>query len=207
MALLGWAVQHGLTERFDAAGLRALSGVDAAPAWRAVSRLGDSHVRLAIAAAAIIGLLSASVPNSPQHSPSSAEEKGGPATSSGRTGKARALGLAVLVLGGMALNGLAKAIASRPRPGLLPHLDLVAGYSFPSGHSAGTAVLALGLALFAAPKGRRVPAMMLAVGLLLLVGLSRIALAVHWPSDVLAGWMEGTGWVLLVRAGFGKRHG
>jgi undecaprenyl-diphosphatase len=50
-----------------------------------------------------------------------------------------------------------------------------------------------------APQRWRAVAIGAAVLVAALIGLSRLALAVHWPSDVLAGWLEGVGWVLLVR--------
>lgn len=106
-----------------------------------------------------------------------------------------ALWLAVTVIGGMLFNMLLKQMFGAPRPGLLPHLDIVTSYSFPSGHAAGGAVLLGALAWIA---GRRfwLPAAILVA----LVGASRVWLGVHWPSDVAAGWIAGLGWLALCGA-------
>lgn len=96
---------------------------------------------------------------------------------------------------GTLLNTALKQVFAAPRPDLLPHLDIVHSYSFPSGHAAGNMILfgALGLVI-----GRRV-AFIPAALMIALVGISRIWLGVHWPSDVLAGWIEGIGWLALCR--------
>ncbi|PTQ08277.1 phosphatase PAP2 family protein [Sphingomonas oleivorans] len=107
---------------------------------------------------------------------------------------------AALLLG-MAASGAAlvsglKALAGRARPDLLPHLDWETSASLPSGHAANGMILYLGLALLVRERMGQGP--LIAVLLLvLLIGMSRVALAVHWPSDVLAGWCLGAGWALL----------
>ena len=79
-------------------------------------------------------------------------------------------------------------------------------FSFPSGHSSGIATLvAIGLVLAwpqLAPAPRRGWAA-LGVLLVLLVGLTRMWLGVHYPSDVVAGWALGVGWTLLTAVAFG----
>jgi membrane-associated phospholipid phosphatase/uncharacterized damage-inducible protein DinB len=109
--------------------------------------------------------------------------------------KERREALAWLVVG-LATAGaveLLKASVGRPRPTLWPHLVAVSGASFPSGHAtAGAALFPLlgWIALRARPRGRRVGwALGLAVGVF--VGVGRLYLGVHWPSDVLAGWALG----------------
>ncbi len=115
---------------------------------------------------------------------------------------ASALFLAITILGGQSLSHLAKSGYSRPRPDLVPHGVEVATASFPSGHSLMAAVTYLTLAVMLArveKRGRIRAFYMLCAGLLtVLVGVSRVYLGVHWPSDVLAGWTLGAAWALGV---------
>ncbi len=105
------------------------------------------------------------------------------------------------VSGGQLLSFLMKAGFDRPRPDLVPHGSIVYTASFPSGHSMMAAVtyLTLGALLARTHKGRKMKAFFLVVPLLvtLLVGVSRVYMGVHWPTDVLAGWMAGAVWALL----------
>lgn len=113
--------------------------------------------------------------------------------------------LALLVLvaigGGMLLNVLLKLEFNRPRPDLVPHGVFVYDSSFPSGHSMGSAAtyLTLGALLARLQPQRRLKIYIMALAMLLtfLVGLSRVYLGVHWPTDVLAGWTAGAIWALL----------
>ena len=120
--------------------------------------------------------------------------------------------VAVAVLGGQVLSHLGKFGFSRPRPDLVPHGVDVATSSFPSGHSMMAAVtyLTLGVMLARLESRRSVKAfyLILAIILTLLVGISRVYLGVHWPSDVLAGWSAGAAWALtwsLVAQALGRR--
>ncbi len=110
----------------------------------------------------------------------------------------QAIALVGVVATGAALDSGIKLLVMRPRPTLLPHLDHVTSASFPSGHAANGTMMYLSLALLVPARWRR-PAAVAAALLMGAIGLSRIALAVHWPSDVLAGWCVGAGWVLLWR--------
>jgi undecaprenyl-diphosphatase len=92
----------------------------------------------------------------------------------------------------MASNPLLKLLFARVRPDLYQHLDPVTDLSFPSGHSAQNACLYLLLALMV---HKRIG--WLGVPLAILIGFSRVVLGVHWPTDVLAGWMEGAAFALL----------
>jgi len=109
-----------------------------------------------------------------------------------------ALLVAVAVVGGMLLSTGLKLGFERPRPELVPHATRVYTASFPSGHATLSAVayLTLGALLARVQERRRIKAfiMGLAVAITLLVGLSRLYLGVHWPSDVLAGWAIGAAW-------------
>ena len=116
-----------------------------------------------------------------------------------RTGRAR-LGLVLLAvtLVGRALAEAQKYWIARARPTLEPHLVLVKTSSFPSGHATSSMIfyLTLALVLTAGTRWHRVAALS-AVLLSVLVGLSRVMLGVHWPSDVVGGWAFGMLWVLL----------
>lgn len=114
-----------------------------------------------------------------------------------------ALWLVATVVGGMLLNVAIKQVFAAPRPDLLPHLDIVHSYSFPSGHAAGNLVFFAALAMLA---GGRV-AWAAASLIILLIGASRVWLGVHWPSDVLAGWIEGVGWLALCTVWLPARRG
>jgi undecaprenyl-diphosphatase len=107
----------------------------------------------------------------------------------------------VSVAGGLLLSTLFKEAFDRPRPDLVPHGATVYTASFPSGHSMMAAVTYLTLAvMYARVEPRRaVKIYLIAVAtlIILLVGASRVYLGVHWPTDVLAGWLAGATWALL----------
>lgn len=115
--------------------------------------------------------------------------------------RAAALFVLVATAGGGLLSYALKLGFERPRPDLVAHLVDVSTLSFPSGHAMGSAVtfLTLGVLVVRTQRRRRLKAYVLAVaiGLTLLVGLSRIYLGVHWPTDVLAGWCAGSAWALM----------
>jgi len=112
-----------------------------------------------------------------------------------------ALFILVAVVGGQVLSSVLKLGIERPRPELVPHLAQVYTLSFPSGHAMLSAVtyLTLGSLLARAMPSRILKVYVLAVAVLatLLVGVSRVYLGVHWPSDVLAGWCAGSAWAML----------
>lgn len=115
--------------------------------------------------------------------------------------KKAALAVIFAVGGGVLLSTLAKTVIDRPRPDLVPHGSFVTAASFPSGHSMMAAVVYLTLAVMIArvrPRWRtKAYILSCAVLIALLVGVSRVYLGVHWPTDVLAGWTIGSGWALL----------
>ncbi|MHB8529339.1 MAG: phosphatase PAP2 family protein [Caulobacteraceae bacterium] len=104
-------------------------------------------------------------------------------------------------LSGLLLVNVFKVAVGRTRPPLVLHVVAADNASFPSGHAALSAVVFLTLATLTAHFAirRRVAIYALATGLVLtlMVGMSRIYLGVHWPTDVIAGWAIGAGWAML----------
>jgi undecaprenyl-diphosphatase len=126
-------------------------------------------------------------------------------------------GAAALVLvssgGGSLLTFVLKSLFDRPRPDVVVHLVGVSSASFPSGHAMASATIYLTLGALLArvqPQGRlKVYSGVVAATLTVLVGLSRVYLGVHWPTDVLAGWCIGAAWAMLcwLVAGWLQRRG
>jgi len=110
------------------------------------------------------------------------------------------LGLTLLLVAmlGRGLSEVQKYWIGRDRPDLEAHLVVVKTRSFPSGHACSSMIfyLALALALTSGTRWQR-PAAAAAIMLSLLIGTSRVMLGVHWPSDVIGGWVFGLLWVLL----------
>lgn len=167
---------------FDRALLTALRGADPAspigPAWMRVA-LADvtalgGHTVIALLTLGAVGFLALR-----------------------RQPRVAALLLAA-VGSGMAASQLIKSVVARPRPDLVPHLATAYDASFPSGHAmlAATAYLTLGALLARAEADRATRRYLVAVALVLvvLIGVSRVYLGVHWPTDVLAGWALGAAW-------------
>lgn len=100
-----------------------------------------------------------------------------------------------LALGGSALLNIAtKQFFARERPTLWDSIAPEATYSFPSGHAMGSMTLAWVVVLLTWRTRWRVPVLIVAVPFTVLVGLSRIYLGVHFPSDILAGWTAASVW-------------
>ena len=116
-----------------------------------------------------------------------------------KAGRAR-LGLVLLLIAllGRGLSEVQKYWVARVRPDMEPHLVVVKTQSFPSGHASSSMIfyLALAIAVTAGTRWHKVAAAA-AVVLSLLIGISRVMLGVHWPSDVIGGWAFGMLWVLL----------
>ncbi|TQS71625.1 phosphatase PAP2 family protein [Rhodobacteraceae bacterium] len=105
------------------------------------------------------------------------------------------------VMGGQIVSHVAKTLFDRTRPDLVPHGTDVTTASFPSGHSMMATITWLTLAVMLARlrqrRATRAYIIAIAVGISCAVGISRIALGVHWPTDVLAGWAIGSAWALF----------
>jgi undecaprenyl-diphosphatase len=103
----------------------------------------------------------------------------------------------------MALTSLLSAFTSetlkhyfgRLRPDFVPQLDPITSFAYPSGHATNAAVVYL-LFVLLMPNRAHIGWQILAAIMIFLTGLSRIMLAVHWPSDVLGGWMLGSSFAL-----------
>jgi undecaprenyl-diphosphatase len=102
---------------------------------------------------------------------------------------------------GLIISSVLKHFFDRPRPGAVTHLSYVYTSSFPSGHSMLSAVvyLTLGSLLMRIQPKRRLKIYYLFVATMLtvLVGVSRVYMGVHYPTDVLAGWTAGLVWALI----------
>lgn len=177
-------VRERSTERFDTWAVRALRQpghpeLPRGPAWlaevgRNITALGSRAVLLLIVAA-VVGYLYL------------------------RRAYATMWLVLLVTLSGGVLNRLLKVYFDRARPDIVPVAGLMTP-SFPSGHSMFSAViyLSLGVLLMQLEPSRAIKAYIFAVALMLtfLVGISRIYLGVHYPTDVLAGWAMGLAWAL-----------
>jgi undecaprenyl-diphosphatase len=102
---------------------------------------------------------------------------------------------------GSLLNRLLKLAVARPRPDIVEHATYVSNESFPSGHTANSAIVYLVLGMMLARVEDSFAAKIFVFGvctlLTVMIGLSRVYLGVHWPTDVLAGWILGGSWAVL----------
>lgn len=94
-----------------------------------------------------------------------------------------------------ATSSILKQLYARARPDVVPHLDTFGNLSFPSGHATNAMAILL-LAALLLPSRHRTLWIILALAGGVAVGLSRNLLGVHWPSDVVAGWLWGAGFAL-----------
>jgi undecaprenyl-diphosphatase len=112
-----------------------------------------------------------------------------------------ALLILVATLGGYGISSGLKELFARGRPDAVPHLTEEISMSFPSGHSmVGAAFyLTLGVLLAQTVAHRREKIYFVGVALFItfLIGVSRVYLGVHYPSDVVGGWAAGSAWALL----------
>jgi len=109
--------------------------------------------------------------------------------------------LALTVAGAWLVEGVIKGLVGRPRPEIVPHLTEAGGASFPSGHAFNSAVvyiaISLAFATLSARESVRLTVIATAIVLSLFIAWTRVWLGVHFPSDVIAGWLGGAGWAFL----------
>ena len=183
---VSWLVANGATEELDRS-IMLLSRVpgdpnDAlGPAWfeemlAEVTALGGYTILVIVSALALIAL--------------------------GLQGEGRAaIFLATTLIGGSIVSSVLKALFARPRPDLVEHLDRTFTSSFPSAHAMVATLAYLTLAAVCIRllrrRSTRVFVLVSAVLLAVAIGASRVYLGVHWPSDVVAGWLAGAAWAGL----------
>lgn len=98
------------------------------------------------------------------------------------------------VVGSALLNLSAKRVFTRDRPSLWESITPEVTWSFPSGHAMGSATLAAVVIVLAWHTRWRWPVIAAMSAFVLLVGISRVYLGVHYPSDILAGWAVASAW-------------
>lgn len=110
--------------------------------------------------------------------------------------------LALALLGAVWLDGLVKLMVARPRPPAFFWAMSADGWSFPSGHATESAAVCLTLARMSAdaPPRQGIKTLTYAIGFAatFLIGVSRVYLGVHWPTDVICGWAIGAAWSAIV---------
>jgi undecaprenyl-diphosphatase len=170
---LGMMVFGGPHGAADAALAGLFHGQALVPAARIVTRLGDWPVLLPLTALAALILIF------------------------GRSWRHAAL-FAAIVLAGRAMVEAQKIELARARPDAAGRLVHVSSLSFPSAHAAYSMMTWLAFVLLLAAPRHRSAAAAAAVLVAVIVGLTRLVLHVHWPSDVIGGWAFGAGWTLLL---------
>ena len=183
-----WAVTSGRTGAIDERGLLfartpdtlgLIGGDGILEAVRDITALGGVFLTTVFAAAAVVALLFLRL-------------------------KREAVLYAATVFFGWMLNNAMKALVGRERPELVPHLAIADGNSFPSGHSFASAMVYIAMALaFASMSNRhsvRYTIVGSAMGLSGAIAWSRVILGVHYPSDVIAGWLGGAAWAFTAAA-------
>jgi len=112
--------------------------------------------------------------------------------------QADAIFLLLTVGGAMASDLLLKLIFKRSRPELWTHLVIETDFSFPSGHATISMAFLLALVFLAWPTKWRWPIVIIGTVIVTLIGFSRLYVGVHYPSDILAGWLVSLSWVSLI---------
>ena len=187
-AIMVYAVTHGLTDAFDERGLMSFrTGEELGPrgpelifeSVRDITSLGGVLLRNLFALMAVVALLFL------------------------RLRREAFLYAATVITGWLANTGL-KLLVGRDRPQIVPHLTEAGGESFPSGHSFSAAVVYIGMAIAFAAMSKNHTVRYTIIGFAMVlsatVAWSRVMLGVHFPSDVVAGWLGGAGWAFLAAA-------
>lgn len=115
--------------------------------------------------------------------------------------RAAAVFMALTVISSSILNNTLKHVFDLPRPEIFPHETLVSSATFPSGHSLTSAVTYLTIAFLISRlsinPALKILAFCIAGLISFWVGISRLYLGVHWPSDLIASWILALGWCAL----------
>ena len=123
-----------------------------------------------------------------------------------RKERASAIFVVVTVVAGAFLNLGLKLIFARARPDLVSALTVARWYSFPSGHAMGSFIAFGALAYIALrqpwPRAARSAGLAIALTMVVLVGVSRVYLGVHWASDIAGAWSAGTVWLVSAVVAF-----
>lgn len=119
----------------------------------------------------------------------------------------RALMVSITVAGAAGINLILKSVFERARPDLWETLVREPGFSFPSGHAMASAALGAAIVVALWDSRWRWWAFTAATFYIVFVGFSRLYLGVHYPTDILAGWLVSGGWVMAVTLMFRSRLG
>jgi len=170
-AVIAAEIRHGVLDRRDAAVELAVHRLDSTPwdlAMQSASWIGQNTVLLSVLAATI-------------------------ALAIHHRRRVIAIVLAIDAAVVIVAYSLLKLMFSRERPRLFDKVALPTDYSFPSGHSMSAMGIygVIAAALIAMYPAARRPVIAAAALLIAAIGVSRIYLGVHWPSDVLGGWLGG----------------
>lgn len=175
------AVESGTTAAGDRSlerSIHHLFGLADFPIFQAITNLGGPVVRTALVVLLVLLLA--------------------------RVRRWRSAVLLVLIVEGSGLvEEIAKLAVRRPRPHLFAGAQHADGYSFPSGHSMGTFALCVALAAVlwpVVPRAARAPLAVVLALFTVLVGLSRVVLGVHYPTDVAGGFLLAGAWSAVVLA-------
>lgn len=182
VAMVGIAVRAGWTQAFDAALIDAIRGVGGAGLLPVVSGLTDSGSFYVLTAISVLATILLFVTGA----------------------RVQAVRFCLVVAGGRIAVEIVKQLVARARPPIAEQAVAVHSFSFPSSHAANATITYVALAFFLThfpPHRHWRPALLaLAAVLALAIGMSRVWLGVHWPIDVLAGWLFGIGWLALASA-------
>lgn len=186
VVMLGFAVSAGWFQSFDIAVSNSLNMQrGASPDWFILSMQGISWIGGGIQRYVIVGILTLAL------------------WRWWGWGSALAMGLTTLV--SAFTSEILKAYFGRERPDLIPHLFTETSAAYPSGHANNAAVVYI-LFIMLVPQARHPGWQLAAAFMIIVTGLSRIMLGVHWPTDVIGGWMLGTSFALMAAAVIAHRQ-